>query len=384
MVMTLDMQNGAGIASAAADDVVHGPGSEDRPGERRWKFSELLADPAVRARWEKVRRYFFLRESTYDMTNRCNLRCDGCYYYEGNKQFARENDDPEAWRLLMRQEKERGITYVVLAGAEPSLVPERLSVCFAEMPLGCIATNGFLRIDRSVGYRLHVSVWGDDATSLRVRKAKDLLRRQIGNYRDDPRAVFVYTFTRENIDEVGGVMEILAAAGCRATFNIFSAPVGYQGDLRHDRDSLARTRRAMGEMMARYPQHVLFSPYNAVAHTHEQGLHDLYDCSYPRRNISTAIGLGRSFRQFRTDLTWDRDVSCCVPDTDCADCRHYAAGSAVVTARLYRHVTDPPTFRSWLDYVDTYLAVWVMGYEKGENLCGEMIDPPGPSETRKP
>ncbi len=62
-------------------------------------------------------------------------------------------------------------------------------------------------------------------------------------------------------------------------------------------------------------------------------------------------------------------MACCVPDTDCDDCRHYAAGSAVVTARLYRHVTDPLTFKSWLDYVDTYLAVWVMGYEKGENLC---------------
>ena len=87
------------------------------------KFSELLAQPEVRQRWEKIRKYFFLRESTYDMSNRCNLRCDGCYYYEGEKQFAVENGSVEAWRDLMRNEKKRGITYVVLAGAEPSLVP---------------------------------------------------------------------------------------------------------------------------------------------------------------------------------------------------------------------------------------------------------------------
>lgn len=350
---------------------------------RQWKFSELLAEQGVRARWEKVRKYFFLRESTYDMSNRCNLRCDGCYYYEGEKQFAEENGDAEAWRGLMREERGRGITYVVLAGAEPSLAPKLLEVCFAEMPMGCIATNGVRRIDPAVGYKIHISVWGNDATSIRVRKAGDLLKRQIENYRGDPRAVFVYTFTRENIDEAAGVVDELAAADCRVTFNMFSSPVGYTGPLRHDEASLVRTRVAIGEMMARYPRHLLFSPYNTVAHTHVQGLHDLYRCSYPRMNASTDIGLGRSFRQFRTDLSWDRNAACCVPDTDCADCRHYAAGSAVVTARLYRHVINPRTFRSWLDYVDTYLAVWVMGYEKGENLCAEMVSPPGCGETVK-
>ena len=375
-----DGVNPAVMGKEATGGCVAPSGARSKPDRRRWKFSELLADPEVRTRWEKVRRYFFLRESTYDMSNRCNLRCDGCYYYEGAKQFAGENGDAGAWRTLMRAEKERGITYVVLAGAEPSLVPGLLEVCFTEMPLGSIATNGVRRIDPAVGYKIHISVWGNDATSLRVRKAAELLGRQIENYRDDPRAVFVYTFTRENIDEAAGVVDTLAAADCRITFNVFSSPVGYEGPLRHDAASLIRTRKMMEKMMTRHPGRVLFSPYGAVAHTHALGLHDLYGCSYPRMNASTEIGLGRSFRQFRTDLTWDRDASCCVPDTDCIDCRHYAAGSAVVTARLYRHVKDPPIFRSWLDYVDTYLAVWVMGYEKGENLCAEMVSPPGCEE----
>ena len=154
------------------------------------KFSELLAQTKVKERWEKVRKYFFLRELTYDMSNRCNIRCDGCYYYEGEKQFAREIGDVEAWRGLMRAEKARGITYVVLAGAEPSLVPELLDVCYQEMPLGSIATNGFKKIPESVGYKLHISVWGNDETSLRIRKAKNLLKKQIENYENDSRAVF--------------------------------------------------------------------------------------------------------------------------------------------------------------------------------------------------
>ena len=340
------------------------------------KFAELLAHPAVRARFEKVRKYFFLRESTYDMSNRCNIRCDGCYYFEGEKQFAPENLDPEAWRRLMQDEKARGITYVVLAGAEPSLVPELLDVCYSEMPLGSIATNGFKKIPESVGYKIHISVWGNDETSLRVRRAKNLLAKQIENYQNDPRAVFVYTFTRENIEEANEVAEKLNSCNCKLTFNVFSSPVGYAGPLRHNEESLKSVQSTMIALLNKYPRNVLFSVYNAVAHAHKGSLHDLYSCSYPRQNRSQDIGLGRSFRQYRTDLNWDRSVACCVPDTDCADCRHYAAGSAVVTARLYRHVNNLATFQSWLDYVDTYLAVWVMGYEKGDNLCAQLVSPP--------
>lgn len=340
------------------------------------KFSELLAEPEIRRRWEKVRKYFFLRESTYDMSNRCNLRCDGCYYYEGEKQFAVENNEVDAWRQLMRAEKKRGITYVVLAGAEPSLVPERLGACFQEIPLGSIASNGLIKIPEAVGYKIHISVWGNDETSTRVRKAKGLLEKQIENYRNDPRAVFVYTFTRENIDEVHEVAERLVAEDCQLTFNVFSSPMGYVGPLRHDEESLQRVRAAMIMLLERYPRNVLFSVYNAVAHTHNSSLHDLYACLYPRQNRSQDLGLGRSFRQYRADLNWDRSVACCVPDTDCADCRHYASGSAIVTARLYRHANDWATFKSWLDYVDTYLAVWVMGYPKGTNLCREAVSPP--------
>ncbi len=353
------------------------PKGKNHTEQGDYKFSDLIAPPQVRERWEKVRRYFFLRESTYDMTNRCNIRCNGCYYYEGEKQFAKENRDVEAWRRLMREEKERGITFVVLAGAEPSLVPELCQVCYDEMPLGAIATNGLKLIPKPIDYKIHISAWGTDATSLATRNAKDMLQRQIEIYKDDPRAVWVYTFTRHNIAESAEVVETLARHDCKVTFNVFSAPVGYTGDLRHTAKSLRQTRGIMADLTAQYPQHVLYSHYNIVAHTHNHGLHHLFGCSYPRQNPSTDVGLGRSFRQYRTDLTWDREAACCVPDTDCVDCRHYAAGSAVVTARLYRHAVDPDTFNSWLDYVDTYLAVWVKGYTKSPNLVSKLVAPPG-------
>ena len=293
------------------------------------------------------------------------------------KQFAKENLDEGAWQQLMAAEKERGITFAVLAGAEPSLVPQLCRICFEHIPLGAIATNGLKAIPKEIDYRLHISVWGNDQTSKEIRKAEDMLSRQIANYQDDPRAVFVYTFTPHNIDEARQITRVLADNGQQITFNMFSSPVGYNGPLRHTPESLTLTGKMMSELLSDYPQTVLFSEYNIVAHTSEKGLHDLFSCTYPRMNPSTAIGLGRSFRQYRTDLQWDRDAACCVPDTACADCRHYAAGSAVVTARMYRHATDVETFSAWLDYVDTYLAVWVRGYTKGANLLAHPVAPPG-------
>ena len=352
-------------------------GIEESSSNKEWKFSDILSDQKIRERWEKVRKFFFLRESTYDMANRCNIRCEGCYYYKGNKQFAKENGDPNAWRHLMQKEKARGITYVVLAGAEPSLVSELCEVCFQEMPLGAIATNGLKFISESINYKIHISVWGNDENSLKIRNAKNMLLRQIENYQSDPRAVFVYTFTRDNIDQVYEVTETLAKHGCKLTFNMFSAPVGYNGPLCHTTATLDHTRKTMIDLLRQFPDNILFSHYNAVAHTHHYGLHDLFSCSYPRMNPSTDIGLGRSFRQYRTDLTWDRSVACCVPDTDCTDCRHYVAGSAVVTARMFRHASDPELFKSWLDYVNTYLAVWVIKYKKGDNLINRLVAPPG-------
>lgn len=341
-----------------------------------YSFADITAIPAIGERWEKVRRYFFLRESTYDMTCRCNIRCDGCYYFAGEKQFAKENLSEDDWTALMQAEKQRGITFAVLAGAEPSLVPQLCRICAEAIPHGAIATNGLKGIPRDIPYRIHISVWGNDRTSLTIRKAEDMLKRQLANYGDDRRAVFVYTFTPTNIAEAREVAEILAANGQQLTFNMFSAPVGYDGPLRHSPTSLAQTAKMMEELLLAYPDTLLFSPYNIVAHTHRLGLHELFSCTYPRKNPATTVGLGRSFRQYRTDLQWDRAAACCVPDTDCADCRHYAAGSAIVTARMFRHATDPATFSAWLDYVDTYLAVWVLGYDKGPNLCPDFLSPP--------
>lgn len=339
-------------------------------------FSEFLQIPELAGRYQKVRQYFFLKESAYDVTSVCQLRCDGCYYFQGDKYKVKDNRDPGAWRAFFEQEKERGITYVVLAGAEPALVPAVLQACYDVIPFGSIASNGLRNIDRGLRYKIHLSVWGDSQGDPKYRKyasgkpGPDCLPVQLKNYQNDDRVIFVYTFNNENIDQLDEVVKMIEAEGHKLTFNVFSNPEDSKSPLKL-RDTLKRTRGKMIEAMEEYHDTVIYSYYNAEVHTQDKSLHHQFGCIYPRAQQAAGqvgIGIGETFRSYRTDLTHATETDCCVPDTDCADCRHYAAGSAIVTSRLTRHTGSEDQFRAWLDYVDTYLATWVLGYRKGDNL----------------
>jgi len=339
-------------------------------------FTEFLQVPELAERYQKVRKYFFIRESAYDVTSACQLRCDGCYYFEGDKYKTRDNRQPETWRQFLEQEKERGINYVNLAGAEPALAPRILEVCYQTIPLGNIFSNGLRKIDPGLRYRIHLSVWGDQTGDPIYRKyyggkpGPYCLPVQLDNYRADDRPIFVYTFNNDNIDQLDEVLRLVAGEGHQITFNVFSAPEHSASQLKLQ-DTLLRTREKMIAALEEYPETVVYSYYNAEVHTQEKSLHQQFGCPYPRAQLMegrSGVGIGKTFRSYRTDLTHVPESDCCIPDTDCTDCRHYAAGSAIVSSRLSQHVESEQQFRGWLDYVDTYLAVWILGYTKGENL----------------
>jgi hypothetical protein len=339
-------------------------------------FTKYLQIPQLAKRYQKIRKYFFIKESTYDVTSTCQLRCDGCYYFHGDKYKVKDNRDAEAWRRFFEKEKERGINYVILAGAEPALIPKVLQACYDVIPFGTIASNGLKKIDPGLRYKVHLSVWGDSTGDPIYRKfaggqpGPDCLPIQLGNYKEDDRVIFAYTFNNENIDQVDEVLKRVSGAGHKITFNIFSNPEDGKSPLKL-RNTLKRTREKMIQAMEEYPDNVVYSYYNALVHTREMSLDRQFGCVYPRAQKVAGrggIGISRTFRSYRTDLTHSTETDCCVPDIDCSDCRHYAAGSAIVSSRLNLHMDSESKFRGWLDYVDTYLAVWVLGYRKEENL----------------
>jgi len=81
-----------------------------------------------------------------DLTSTCNLFCEGCYYFEGDNQGMRDEEDIQKWEDMFRLQKDIGSKFVYIGGAEPALFPERIRLAAENIPYGTIAANGTVKI----------------------------------------------------------------------------------------------------------------------------------------------------------------------------------------------------------------------------------------------
>lgn len=322
-------------------------------------FKELLEDKLLAKRYTSIKPFFKIRQSAYDITSRCQLRCEGCFYFQGDKYKVSDLTNYNDWLNFFQSEKDRGINYANIAGAEPALVPHLLKAASDKIKNGTIFTNGLIPISKEINYRIHISIWGNSDID-KVLRGVDCLPKQLKNYKNDQRAIFVYTFNKSNIDEFDEVAEKIISEGHKLTFNFFSKAENDDNIIALDEASLKRVRDKIFYWLDTAAEQVLFSRYAAELHTNTQSLHSQFGCPYPRSAGDKDSGLTKTFRSYRADQSFKSSDSCCIPDTDCSDCRHYAAGSVIVSSKLDEHISDKQSFENWLDYTETLLKVWLL------------------------
>src|SRR5450759_5239333 len=89
-----------------------------------------------------------IRSSIYDVTNQCNLRCRGCFFYSSKEhEVASEEMDLQKWHEFVGREQERGENPASLIGGEPTLHLDRVAAFYQTMPTYC-ATNGQIKVPR--------------------------------------------------------------------------------------------------------------------------------------------------------------------------------------------------------------------------------------------
>jgi MoaA/NifB/PqqE/SkfB family radical SAM enzyme len=107
-------------------------------------FNDLaLDDQKTREKWEN-QGVHVPPILVISVTSKCNLHCEGCYHQALRSQTNQEMSDERIWKLV-KEAKELGISFIVLAGGEPLMRPNILNLA-KETPeiMFMMFTNGLL------------------------------------------------------------------------------------------------------------------------------------------------------------------------------------------------------------------------------------------------
>ena len=319
-------------------------------------------------RYHKTRRLArVLRHgAVYDMTSRCNLWCEGCYFFEGEGQSQIiEEMSIKKWEEHFSGQSASGVTFGYFGGAEPGLVQDRVIIASEHIPFGTMATNGTLKIDPSIPYRLIVSVWGDEELTTKLRGGNTFWKA-IRNFEGDDRALFAYTISNQNLKDVRAVAKVCRDHGIKLTFNMYSPTTSYlqKLEVNHVNDKeffrvstadnnlcftdaqLENTRDEIDILIDDFPDTIVYP------HAYNKEI-----CATgPVFDISEDDGLALNCagRHNGTHSTYlsnleVSDKKCCTPEVSCDGCRQNAP---YLPSRLQPKTTDVENIESFTDWLE--------------------------------
>ena len=188
---------------------------------------EYLKDPFLDMLFSDIRVAGQIRASSIDITDKCNLRCKGCYFFEGKMDQSRI---PKGnFDQFVKRELKRGTNYFTVLGGEPSLALDRLKKIYKNFKM-VVVTNGLTKIPYA-GFEdmpIAVSVWGDEKTDKKMRGGGriNVFVKSLENYKNDDRVTWYFTITSGNSDEIIPVTEKCIANGNYMGYNFYGKMEG--------------------------------------------------------------------------------------------------------------------------------------------------------------
>ncbi|HWA92831.1 MAG TPA: radical SAM protein [Rhizomicrobium sp.] len=342
------------------------------------RIRELLDEnPHLAPRYEEAKRIIriFRKPAFYEITQRCNLKCEGCYYFEGGFKPVPEQDSIAAWEAFFAAEAERGVSIAYFVGAEPALEQERLVAASKTFPYGNVGTNGTVKIDPVVPYRISISMWaGDDDTDRKLRGAS-VFKKAFKNYQGDPRVLVYFTLSRWNLGTVRTVVEMCKDNGFPLTFNLYSPSITFlqklNGGAANDRDffrvskqgdtpmftdaDLAEARKVVRGLMDEFPETVLYSKAYNEWSTRSGPMHEIDENGLAPRCGSRILG---HMNYYGSDLK-QQHPKCCTPDLDCSQCRIMSGGWSTKLQPDAHDLSSGEGFSNWLDILEALNRIFV-------------------------
>ncbi len=332
--------------------------------------------PALGERLRAVRAFSRrVKGSSHHLTNACNLRCKGCWFFANDfDKKSREQRDLASWEDFARREAARGVTSTLLIGGEPTLVPERIAAFRRHLPFITISTNGIEPLPRQ-GFEdiaIGVTLFGagtvdDELRGIKPdgRRIHGLFDRALANYREDPRVVFVMALTESSVADLESWVRRIAENGNRVTFNFYSS-YG-QAESQHARaEAHAELLREALRVRAAYPHVVSQHPYvietilTGQSHFGRFG-YDVCPCvsqEHPAHAARLANGHPTvpGFNAYRAD----QSVSFCCTSGECGSCRDSVVMTTWVYANLLEFTHSLEALQTWVDLAEQYWSnvIW--------------------------
>jgi len=360
--------------------------------ERIWGTTVVASDPRVMlrrirdltgsrpdlaARYEAAKATIrhFRKPAFYEVTQRCNLKCEGCYYFESERVPIDEQQAVAEWERFFATEAQRQVSMAYFVGAEPALHQERLLAAAGHFVHGNVGTNGTIRIDPAIPFRISISMWaGDDETDRTLRGAS-AFRKAFRNYRGDRRAIVYYTLSHWNLDGARIIAEMCRDNGLPLTFNLYSPTATYLSKLAEHQPNddeffrvsrpddtpmlsdadLGRAERIVLELMEDFPETVLYSrAYNRWS-TRPGPLHAL-----DAQGTAPLCGsrITSLMHYYGADLV-RKNIKCCTPDLDCSQCRIMSGGWSTKLAPDANDLASADAFSDWLEMLEALKRIFV-------------------------
>ncbi|MFI1252202.1 radical SAM protein [Streptomyces netropsis] len=343
--------------------------------EAKARTAAVLIDrPDLAARLRRLRHTGrAVRSCEVHLTNACNIRCKGCWYFEGGFDTAvHELSDIGRIRAFAQGLKDDGVTQATLIGGEPTLVLRRVEPFVEALPYVTISTNGLRRMP-SEGFEhiaIAVSLFGggpldDDLRAIRVNGSTftGLFDTALRHYKDDPRVMFIFALSEAGLAHIEPTVRKIADNGNIVTFNFYSEH-GTETPLKIIDES--RILDEALRVQERYPQTVVSHPYfirTLITGTSHWGGTFGYDVcpsiSVDLPEHEERVGNGNpvipGFAVWGADY---RTLQFCCTSGDCHGCRDSQAVYSWLVVNSPRFLESTRRFEEWLDIAESYWRQW--------------------------
>jgi organic radical activating enzyme len=310
-----------------------------------------------------------VRTSEYHVTSACNLRCQGCWFFEYD--YDKKSTDLgsiEAWRMFVKEQaQERRITSALLIGGEPSLYPDRVAVFVEHMPYVTISSNGLRKLPREGFEKVQVALTlfggeGQDDTLRAIRPSgrrfTGLFDQVLRNYTGDDRVTFVFAVAPDHPEAIEPTIRRIRDNGNLVTFNYYTA-YGSEDPLRQSgEEALLEELIRVREL---YPEVVVNTPYSirtlVTGRSHwadfGYGVCPSISADHPAHAERLANG-NPTLPGFNSWASDGKTLNFCCTSAHCDGCRDSQAVYSWLLVSMKHFLGSAESLAEWLDTAESY------------------------------